>query len=214
MTTSIKTPIYSHLSAEDFERIYSPSEDTFLLIDAIESDLPFINQFSPSVCLELGVGAGLVITALGTCLRRSCKYYGTDINPYACDKALKTAQINGVHLETFVGDLNDGIPDLVKGTIDILLFNPPYVPTKTEEIASGDLELTWVGDEDGREVIDRLLPKVYHIFSPKSIFFLLLEGQNKPLEVVQIMNNYGFKHELIIERKVRNELLSVFKFSK
>lgn len=34
----------------------------------------------------------------------------------------------------------------------MLVFNPPYVPTGPEEMASSGIEAAWAGGRDGREV--------------------------------------------------------------
>ena len=44
-----------------------------------------------------------------------------------------------------------------KCDIDISVFNPPYVPTPSEECNANDIRASWAGGVDGREVIDELL---------------------------------------------------------
>ena len=48
------TPDLSHLKWTDFEHIYEPSDDTFLLLDALEKDRSFIESRSPNMCVEVG----------------------------------------------------------------------------------------------------------------------------------------------------------------
>lgn len=86
--------------------------------------------------------------------------------------------------------------------IDILIFNPPYVPTPTLpssspttlsglatlssfEEESHYLELTYAGGEDGMETTDRLLEGLGEILSPRGVLYLLLCAQNKPEEVAE-----------------------------
>jgi len=50
----LPTPELSHLSAQDFEHVYEPAEDTFILLDALEQDAEELKALHPVVCLEVG----------------------------------------------------------------------------------------------------------------------------------------------------------------
>jgi len=40
--------------------VYDPSEDTFLLLDALEQDTLKIQEMKPSIIMEMGSGSGIV----------------------------------------------------------------------------------------------------------------------------------------------------------
>ena len=54
----------------------------------------------------------------------------------------------------------DGLQDFLRNKVDILIFNPPYVPTPSEEINSIGIEAAWAGGVDGREIIDLFIPMI------------------------------------------------------
>ena len=63
-----------------------------------------------------------------------------------------------VLLEPICTDLTGGLR--LSGRVDVLVFNPPYVPTPSEEVGLGGIAASWAGGIDGRQVTDRLLPLV------------------------------------------------------
>ena len=40
----LPTPSYTHLKDNDFDKIYEPAEDSFLLMDALEIDVNLIQE--------------------------------------------------------------------------------------------------------------------------------------------------------------------------
>ncbi|XP_045490388.1 methyltransferase N6AMT1 isoform X1 [Pieris rapae] len=206
----METPHQEHINKDDFQHVYEPAEDSFLLIDALEKELNFLKSFNPFSCLEIGSGSGVVITALGMALPNSL-YFCTDVNFKACLMSKSTALHNRVGLECV--NMNLAMCFLNK-KFDIVIFNPPYVVTGSEECMSNGIEASWAGGNKGREVIDKLLDLIPKTLTDHGIFYLLLIEENIPEEVKQIMLNKGYKSKLIIKRRVKNENQLVLKFYK
>lgn len=92
-------PFLDHLTYKDYDNVYEPSEDTFLLCDAINQDVGDIIASNPFFVLEVGSGSGCVITYAVKTLRQNgvCSYaMATDINPTAALTTTRTALHNNV----------------------------------------------------------------------------------------------------------------------
>ena len=204
-------PRLDHLSREDFQAVYEPSDDTYLLCDALLQDLPSILALAPTLCCEIGTGSGAVITYLQQLLKEhqwSAAYLASDLNPEACSTAAKTAKINDFKVDILHMNFIDGLLDR---RIDVLIFNPPYVPTPNEEVAGNGIVISWAGGEDGRVVIDKFVHQLDSMLSAKGVLYLILVKDNKPAEVRNILRRLGFQSEVVIQRKAANEDLLVLK---
>jgi len=208
----VSTPLWHNLTNLD---VYEPAEDSFLLLDALESDIDQIKRSKPSLCLEIGSGSGVVITALAASIGSSATaYIATDINPQACQATSKTAHLNNVNVECVQTDLVDGLFPRLTGQVDVLLFNPPYVVTSSEEVNQSWIAASWAGGANGTEVLDRLLPSIPHLLAKDGVFYLVVIKENKPEEIVNKLLDYGLSSaETVVSRTVRCEQLSVLRFT-
>ncbi|KAI8906433.1 S-adenosyl-L-methionine-dependent methyltransferase [Gorgonomyces haynaldii] len=201
------TPRLDHLSKKDWERVYEPAEDSFLLLDALESELSLLRN--TLVGLEIGSGSGTIATFVARELL--CHMITTDINPDACEITLRTGKHNNVEIDPLLADLASV---LRPGLVDLLIFNPPYVVTPPEEVGTNDIAASWAGGIRGRQVIDRLLPLVKTILSPDGIFYMVLINENDPDEIKSILKADGFHSKTIMYRKAGYEGLSIVRFSR
>jgi release factor glutamine methyltransferase len=225
----LPTPETSHVS---FDTIYEPAEDSYLLLDTLSSppETAWLKErfstphSSPSpLLLEIGTGSGVVVAFLTanahSILGRSdVLALGTDVNRHAClatNETVKRAIQDGLHQEQKVGGragthlatLNADLTSPVRpGELDILIFNPPYVPTdnvpsmppaettsgpKTVDQNSMLLELSYAGGVDGMEVTNRLLAKLPDILSERGVAYILLCAQNKIPDVDGMIKGWG-----------------------
>ncbi|XP_012288276.1 hemK methyltransferase family member 2 [Orussus abietinus] len=208
------TPVIK-LSLSEEETVYVPSEDSFLLIDALEADLELFRTVKSRLCLEIGSGSGVVITALAAALKKYCSSYflATDINPHACMVTKKTSINNAVDIDVIQMDLVFSIRN--KGVFDIIVFNPPYVVTESVEVYDKRLiSKTWAGGIKGREVMEKIFAHIPILLSDVGIFYLVVIEENEPDYIMRIFRNFGMKGEIVADRKIRGEHLKVLRFVK
>ena len=94
---------------------------------------------------------------------------------------------------------------------DLLLFNPPYVPTPSSELLGDGIERSWAGGKRGREVLDRLLPCVAELLSETGLFYCLLLKENDVEDVRSRLLAAGLHSEVLSTRRAGAEQLHVVK---
>uniref|UniRef100_A0A7M4F5E1 Methyltransferase HEMK2 n=1 Tax=Crocodylus porosus TaxID=8502 RepID=A0A7M4F5E1_CROPO len=205
---ALPTPQHHHVGPHGpFRDVYEPAEDTYLLLDALELD-------AVEICLEVGSGSGVVSTFLASIVGPKALYICTDINPTAAFCTMETALLNKVHIQPIITDLVTGLVPRLNGKVDILLFNPPYVVTPSEEAESHGIEAAWAGGKNGREVMNRLFPLVADLLSTGGLFYLVTIKENNPDEILEIMKQCGLRGTKVLSRQAGREMLTILKFSK
>ncbi|XP_051561342.1 methyltransferase N6AMT1 isoform X4 [Myxocyprinus asiaticus] len=179
------TPLYSHAGRGCFSDVYEPAEDSFLLIDALEKDAERLKQ-------------------------SSC----TDVNPAASQCTQETSHCNSLQLQPLVTDLVECLLPRLNGKVDVLVFNPPYVVTPSEEVGSHGIEASWAGGKRGREVMDRFFPIIPQLLSVHGLFYLVTVSENNPKEILSLLRESGLKGDACLSRQAGRERLSILRFSK
>ncbi len=206
------TPDISHLTTKDYDKVYEPAEDSFLFLDALQEEADFIQSIRPLICLEIGSGSGIVSTFLARFLPYQPLCLCTDINPAAALVTKRTGIQNGVRLEPMLTDLVAALLPRIRGQVDVLLFNPPYVVTPPEEVGSSGIEASWAGGHRGREVTDRLLPHVAELLSKNGVFYLVIIEENDSADISRILGRQGLLMSTVLRRRSGPEKLSILKF--
>ncbi|EDO19318.1 hypothetical protein Kpol_1036p63 [Vanderwaltozyma polyspora DSM 70294] len=210
----------------DYDKIYEPSEDSFLLLDALEKEQGYlVEKFNGLVLVcEFGPGSGIVTTFMiqnRIPVGLNSVYLAVDVSPWAVEATLETAKLNncdkGTVLDTVQGNLGTG---LRKNQVDVLLFNPPYVPAEeVPEVPESKDDYKWLdlaldGGEDGMVVTQKVLDNLDSILSKNGVAYILFCARNHPEQVAEEMRLKGWKIDLVEHRKAGWEVLSVYRFSR
>ncbi|KAJ0703981.1 putative site-specific DNA-methyltransferase (adenine-specific) [Helianthus annuus] len=196
-------------------QVYAPCDDSFALVDALLADRTKLLDHHPSICMEIGSGSGYVITSLALILGSESKnahYFATDLNPHATEVTHQTLEAHGVHAELLTTNIASGLEKRLSGMVDLMVINPPYVPTPEDEVGSSGLSSAWAGGENGRSVIDKILPVADNLLSEKGWLYMLFLADNDPLQICLQMRDKGYGAKIIVQRSTEEETLHVIKF--
>jgi len=173
-------------------QVYSPEADTVLLLNAARAEV----QPGDRV-LEVGTGSGLIAAEIG----RIAHVVATDINPHAVLCA-RSEGVEVVRTDLFAG---------IRGPFNLVLFNPPYLPTQPEERTDDWLEHALDGGVSGRAVIERFARHLGDILVPDGRILLLISSLTGLLEVQDLFCSLGFSAEIALQQVVEDEVLYVLK---
>ncbi|KAL1953058.1 hypothetical protein VTO42DRAFT_3730 [Malbranchea cinnamomea] len=188
------------------------------------------NSAQPIV-VEVGTGSGVVLAFVAANAksifgRPDILTLGTDVNANACSATRETVRIaldekkaqsdggshgEASHAQLVAAMVADLCTPFRPGVIDVLIFNPPYVPTpevpqilSPEEIQSPGtfsskferdshlLSLSYAGGDRGMETTNRLLEAIPNILNAvRGVAYVLLCAQNKPDEVMDRIRCWG-----------------------
>lgn len=213
----IDTPDLSHLTAEDYDEVYEPAEDSFLMLDALESEVASgkLDPDSVAICVEVGPGSGVIASAVAKSLSSPPAVFAVDVNRNACSATRATALRNGVGplIHPIQGDLATCLIERLAGSVDLLVCNPPYVATP--DSGGRGLSAAWAGGgRQGRgAVIDPLIRQLSSgLLSPNGVAYVIVEQCNRPDEVASFARSLGLEASVVVGRRAGRELLAVLKF--
>lgn len=187
--------IYRDKEFQLLDEVYDPGDDSFLLVEAA------LEEARPGEkVLEVGTGSGIV----SLFVKDIADVLATDISPYAC----RNARLNGVPVVR--ADLYNGIC----GRFDLVIFNPPYLPTPPEERLRSWLNRAFDGGPTGRHEIARFLKNIDTILVPGGRILTVISSLTGLEETKKMYQEYGFNTELVSCEKVPFEKLVVLRCSK
>jgi release factor glutamine methyltransferase len=126
--------------------VYEPAADTELLVKSLRLR-------EGERVLEIGTGTGVVAIH---CAKHGCRVTATDVVSEALELARENFGQNTVEVDLREGDMFDP----VEGRFDVIIFNPPYLPTAKEDLTDSPLDKALDGGLDGTDITLRFLSRL------------------------------------------------------
>lgn len=174
--------------------VYEPAEDSHLLAGVC------IDEIGPDErVLDVGTGTGFLADRIRA--ETGAIVVGIDVNPVACERAAA----NGVPV--IRGDL---VTAICPGSVDVVVCNPPYLPTEPDMERDDWLSVAVAGGPSGRVVVDDLLVDVDRVLAPGGRLYLLASSLMGPDALRREAKAQGFDvRELARDASFPFEVLSV-----
>lgn len=153
------------LDIDVLDGVYPPSEDTYLMLQAIE--------VSPGErVLEVGCGSGFLALH---CAASGGIVMAVDSDRRAVECTRANAERNDLELDVHESDVFEE----VEGEFDVIIFNPPYLPS-IDRVLGGSMARAWDGGRRGVEVTLRFLEDLPRYMKDDGRCYLCLSSNADP----------------------------------
>ena len=173
------------------ENVLTPRSDSEILVEAVLSNYNNMNENLN--ILDLGTGSGCLILSLLK-IYKNATGLAIDIS----EKALQVAKQNAKNLKVEnIQFLKNNWNDNIEEKFDIIISNPPYIPTKEikelePEVNKFNPLLALDGGEDGLNCYRYLANSLAKNLKENTKIFLEI-GKNQEKDVEKIFDERGYK---------------------
>jgi len=171
---------FRHIVVRVEPGVFIPRPETETLVQVGLDHLARAEATSPVVA-DVCTGSGCVAISVATEFN-GCTVWASDRNEVAARVAADNAERLGVGdaVKVAVGDLFEPFPAHLRGLLQAVLANPPYIPSADvprlpEEIAGFEPELALDGGPDGLEVARRIMRQAADWLAPGGLLAMELD---------------------------------------
>ena len=175
-------------------RALIPRPETELLVELVLKE-----SAAATSILDVATGSGVI--GLSLALSRP------DVAVTLCDispEALSLANVNALRhgIADKVARKESDLLDAVEGIFDVIVSNPPYIPTSDISSLSREVKndpvLALDGGADGLRIVERLVKDALARITPGGLLALEI-GHDQALRVVEILKTHNFR-DIVVHR--------------
>jgi HemK-related putative methylase len=158
--------------------------------------------------LDLGTGTGIIALFFQMIKSFIPKFksviYASDISEDSINCAKKNEVSNGFknQIKFFQSDLFSSFPENLKNSFNIIIFNPPYLPSLSPSFkvnAKSKIDVSWNGGEEGFELLIRFIHEVKDFlnFDKKSYIYFINSSITSNKKFFNFVENEGFENKIL-----------------
>jgi release factor glutamine methyltransferase len=117
--------------------VFVPRAETEVVVDSALQAIDSAGVAAPIV-VDLCTGTGAIALSLKD-ERPAARVLATDLSPHAVALALENASALELDIEVFEGDLLEPLPDELRGCVDLVVANPPYIAPEDAHTLPADV---------------------------------------------------------------------------
>ncbi|MER5209817.1 HemK2/MTQ2 family protein methyltransferase [Streptomyces sp. NPDC002838] len=172
--------------------VYTPQEDTALLVRALSEE-----PLRPGAdVLDIGTGTGALALAAA---RRDTRVTAVDVSWRAVLTARLNAWLARLPVRIRRGNLFSPVGDR---SFDLILTNPPYVPTPEAGRPPRGTARSWDAGPDGRFVLDRICREAPSRLRPGGVLLIVHSALSDPGRTVERLRAAGLKAAVTRRRRI------------
>ncbi len=170
---------FRHIVLRCAPGVLIPRPETEVLVDCVLEyldALPAAEDAAGPLVLDVGTGTGCIALSLAG-ERPGVHVHATDISPDAVALAQRNCDALGLsdRVTLYECDLASDVPDAEEAVFDVLVSNPPYIPSDLveqlpAEVGGFEPRLALDGGADGLDVFRRLVACAAQALKPGGLF--------------------------------------------
>jgi release factor glutamine methyltransferase len=173
--------------------VYVPQTDTGLLAAAVRRE----GTVAGARVLDIGTGTGAL--ALAAARAGAARVTAVDISPRAVLAARLNARLQGLQIEVHRGDLTRPV---LGRRFDLVLANPPYVPSAAPSPPRRGRALAWDAGWDGRAVLDRICREVPPLLAPGGTLLLVHSALCGTQRTLRLLERAGLRAAVVARHRL------------
>ncbi|MBW3595455.1 MAG: peptide chain release factor N(5)-glutamine methyltransferase [Actinobacteria bacterium] len=170
--------------------VFVPRPESEVLVDHALTRLP-----DGGTLVDIGTGSGAIALAIAD-ERSDAKVFGTDASRQALDWALANKSKLTSTAEFLEGDLFEPLPEDIRGAVDVVVSNPPYIADDERtalpvDVVDHEPHVALFSGSDGTSIIQRIAPAATEWLRPGG--WVLIEiSPHLQTVVPQVLHRHGY----------------------